>query len=346
MAEHENPKVTKSSKKEDIYEAYKQLVKQMEEKRESETKPEQKAEEKRVQEAVRTADDLSIDGVSRSMNQLKAEFGKSLGDIMDGLERELSKYQEVKKALEAREKELSEIYEIQKAASSLAALVESQKQQREEFEKEMETRRREWEREEALFESEMGEKREQQEKQWKREREEWEYLFKREQQIARDGLADEKSKMEKELKAKTEEAEKALSEREMALAQREEKIGALEGRIVELEKDREEAVEHAIKETTDKLQSEYRTKETLLQKDFEGERNVMLARIGTLEETVKTQNAQIAKLTQQMEKAAAQVQDMAVKVVEGASRSKLLDRMESLAQEERRSPEAKKNKSE
>ena len=342
MAEQDIPKVTKKSKKQDIYGAYRQLVTQMEEKRESETKPVQKAEEKRVQEAVQTADDLSIEVVIQGMDQLKAELGKSLGTVVDRLERELSKYQDVKRAVDAKEKELNEIYEIQKVASSLAAMVEAQDQRRRDFEKDMETRRQEWEREKALFESEMREKREREEKQWKREKEEWEYRFKRDQQITRDKLADEKSKMEKDLTARKEEVERTLAERERVLSEREEKVEALENRIEALEKGREEALKEAIQETTERLQADYSAKETLFKKEFDGERNVLSARIQALQETVKAQNGQIARLIQQMEKAAVQVQDIAVKAVEGSSHSKLFDRMESMLQEGRRVSEAKK----
>lgn len=52
-------------------------------------------------------------------------------------------------------------------------------------------------------------------------------------------------------------------------------------------------------------------------RDFAGERNVFTTRIQALEKTVAEQAEQIARLSQQAERAYAQVQDIAVKALEG-----------------------------
>jgi len=77
--------------------------------------------------------------------------------------------------------------------------------------------------------------------------------------------------------------------------------------------------EKAVKETTERLQQEAKTREELLKKEFDGERNVLTTRIKSLEETVKQQNEQIIRLSQQLEKAYQKIQDIAVKTVEGKS---------------------------
>jgi len=54
------------------------------------------------------------------------------------------------------------------------------------------------------------------------------------------------------------------------------------------------------KETTERLQQEAKTREELLKKEFDGERNVLTTRIKSLEETVKQQNEQIIRLSQRL----------------------------------------------
>ena len=54
-------------------------------------------------------------------------------------------------------------------------------------------------------------------------------------------------------------------------------------------------------------------------KEFIGERNVLTTRVESLEKTVKEQSEQVTKLTQQLEKAYQQVQEIAVKTIEGSS---------------------------
>src|SRR4030042_3130625 len=217
MSKENVPKVSEKSTKREILDAYNETLKKLEEKRRAELNPEQKVEEKRVRQVITEADGLSLDGVVQGIDQLKNELAKTLSMIMEKLEGEVSRYQTVRKAVEAQKKELEEIYEIQKAASSLRALIETQDRQRQEFEAEMGQSRETWERERTAAEAGLKEKREQEEKQRKREKEEYEYQFKREQQAARDKLADEKAKLEKELKEKQETVEKTLSEREAVI---------------------------------------------------------------------------------------------------------------------------------
>ena len=86
----------------------------------------------------------------------------------------------------------------------------------------------------------------------------------------------------------------------------------------------ESAVNKAVKETQEKLQAEMETREALLRKTFEGERNVLQAKIEMLERKTKEQNEQIARLLQQLETAYHKVQDLATKAVGGVSEIKSL----------------------
>ncbi len=350
-------KLTIKNTKQQMLDAYSDLLQKLEEKREAELKPEKKAEEQKTQRAVESADTLSLDDVTRGIGDLKSELNKTFTDLLEKLETELSKYDDLKQAVAVREKELEEIYEIQKSASSLAALIEAQNQRRKEFEREMEERkqslaaeidtgRNEWNAEKSRYEEEQKRKREEDEKQRKREKEEYDYNFKREQSLAKDKLEDEKLQVEKELAEKREKTEKELSARERLIAEKEKKIGDLERRISELEIEGDAFVKSAVKETSEKLTTEFNGKELLFKKEFEGERNVLTTRISALEELVKKQNEQINKLTQQLEKASSQVQDIAVKSIEGAAHSKLFSELQNLLQEGKKQEGESKGKSE
>jgi oligoribonuclease NrnB/cAMP/cGMP phosphodiesterase (DHH superfamily) len=86
----------------------------------------------------------------------------------------------------------------------------------------------------------------------------------------------------------------------------------------------ETALGRAVKETTDKVQAEAKTREEFLKKSFEGERNVLAAKIESFESVIKEQKEQINKLSQQLEKAYQKVEDIAVKSVGGISDLKTL----------------------
>jgi len=95
-------------------------------------------------------------------------------------------------------------------------------------------------------------------------------------------------------------------------------------------KDLEAAVAQAVKESTERLKLEARSREDIAGKQFEGERNVLAARNESLERANKDLLASNAKLAQQLEAAYQKVQDIAQKTVEGASQSKSLADLQKL----------------
>jgi hypothetical protein len=92
----------------------------------------------------------------------------------------------------------------------------------------------------------------------------------------------------------------------------------------------------AAKEATEQAQRDAHAKEELLKRDFAGERNVLTTRLQALEQTVKEQSAQLLKLSQQAEKAYGQVQEIAVRAIEGSSNFKSMTSLQQLLSEQGR----------
>jgi len=336
-----------SNTKKDMLDAYNALLKQLQEKREAELKPEKKIEERKKREVVEMAETLSSEGVVKEIGNLKLEIGKRLTNISDGLEEEVGKFKQIQSAIEVKEEELKELYEIGRSAETLAALIEAQNQKRQEFESEMaarkeglnreiQTMREEREKEEKVHTAEMKERDANEGKSREREKEEYGYSFKREQQLAKDKFEDEKAKTEKEIQLKKEQMEKDLTEREKAVAEREEELGELQKKVIAFPKEMEEAINNAVKDTTEKITLEAKNRAELIRKEFDGERNVLTTRIESLEKTVKEQSGQISNLSEQLEKAYQKVQDIAVKSVEGSSNLKSLSSLQQLVSEQSR----------
>jgi hypothetical protein len=83
--------------------------------------------------------------------------------------------------------------------------------------------------------------------------------------------------------------------------------------------EQEITVAREVKAAVEKVQTDSKFRLELVHKESEGERNVLQARITSLEALVKDQSAQLAKLNEQVEKSYTQVQAIAVKAVEGAA---------------------------
>jgi len=294
---------------------------------------------------VEVAEALSAEGVVKEIGNLKLEIGKMLTSISDGLEEEVSKFNQIKKAIEIKDEELKELYEIERSAETLAALIEAQNKKREEFESEMTVRkeelnreiittREEWEKEKKEHEAEIKERDAAEAKRREREKEEYNYTFKREQLLAKDKFEDEIAKAEKEIQVKKEQMEKDLAEREKAVAEREQELAELQKKVSAFSDELKEAVNKAVEETTERIMLEAKNKEELMKREFEGERNVLKTRIESLEKTVKEQSVQIASLSGQLEKAYQKVQDIAIKSVEGSSNITTFANLQQLASEQ------------
>jgi len=355
MAEKTVPsrKLTDKNTKQEMLEALSVLQKQLDEQRATSLNPEKKLEEKRVEEAVRTASELSPEGVDRGIGNLKADVGRMLAQLSEQLAGETSKFAQVQKAIAAKEKELQELYGIEKAATTLAALIEAQNQKRREFEAELaeqkaelateiEQTRLEWEKERKAHDLELKERDALEKKARDREKEEFTYGFKRDQQSWRDQFNDEKTKLEKDLQLKKETATKDLAEREKNLVDREKELAELRARAAAFPKELDVAVAKSVKDATEKLQLEARNKEQLLGKEFEGKQNVLTTRIASLEAMLKEQSDQLARATKQLELAYQKVQEIAEKAIEGSSQSKALAELQRFMAEQGRKTASEK----
>lgn len=330
MAEKsDKQKLSMANTKKEMLQAYNELLEQLREEREADLKPEQKAEEKKTQEAVKKADSLSVDSLMKNITDVKLQFGKTVSQLSEMLETEMNNYEKVKEAFAAKEKELKDIYEIEREASSLNALIQAQKQrkeqfekemqdEREEFEAEMEQKRSDWEKEKKTAEVEAKEFRENLKKQQQREKEEFEYQFNLEKKQAQDKFNEDKAAMERELKEMRENAEKDLAERERNVAEKEQELNELRKKVDEFPAVLDSEIQKAVDNATEKLKMDAEHKEKMLTAEFDGERKVLNTKIESLEKTIKDQEQQIRQLADQLGKSYDQVQNIAVKAVEGS----------------------------
>jgi hypothetical protein len=261
----------------------------------------------------------------------------------------MARYENVKQAVESKERELKEIFEIQKNASSLMALIETQRQKREQFdatmatekaelEQEIETRRADWERESAQREADLKEAAAATKKKTDREIEEYRYASEREKKLAREAFEDEKARLARELQLKRETLEQELAERERSVAGHEEELESLRRRADAFPGELEAAVAKTAGEAAKREQQQADSKISLLKKEFEGERGVLNSRVEALEKALKEQGAQNAKLAQQIEKSYAQVQEIAVKAIEGSSANQTLAGLQQWLADQSRRP--------
>jgi hypothetical protein len=330
-----------------MLEALAETEKTVSERREAQAKPEERIEARAVAQAIAAADELSTEGVVKSIGDLKSVVGKMLTQLSDRLEEQVARYVQIQRAIVAKESELKEIYDIQRSASTLTALIESQEHQRvrhesdlaemkNQLEREIDEGRADWERERKQREAEAKERDAAEQKRREREKEEYRYAFTREQQQARDQFADEMAVAQKDLADRKSVADRELAERERAIKAREDELATLRQRVDAQPKELDAAIAKAVKDATTRQQQDAAAREELIKREFAGERNVLTTRITSLEQTAKEQSEQIARLLSQSEKAYGQVQEIAVRAIEGSANAKQLSSLQQMLAEQGR----------
>ncbi len=88
-----------------------------------------------------------------------------------------------------------------------------------------------------------------------------------------------------------------------------------------------------MKETTDKITLEYKSKIELMKNQHEGTQNVMTEKISQLESVITDLKKQNEKLYTQLEAAYKKVEDVALRALDSSSSSKAFAKIETLLNE-------------
>jgi colicin import membrane protein len=318
----------------DVEKEFAAIQEQVESAREaSDTKAEEAA---RLREAeVRGAvEGVTVEGIVQRISGLGLDVARALSDLSAKLTEETHLLASVREAVALERKELERLHNIDIAATALDQMIQDYTRERQRLEAEIAAQRSAWQQESDRVERERREQEEALKKQRLREIEDYEYKKNLERKKAQDKYDEEIRQAEKKNAEKQEALEKSWKQRETALKEQEEELSRLRKESADfparLQKEAAAAAVQARAETEARLQQEA----LVLRKDAEAEQRLGELRVKTLEEVVARQQTQIAALEKQLADAKQQVQDIAVKAIEGASGAKALSHINQIAMEQ------------
>jgi hypothetical protein len=287
--------------------------------------------EKAVREAV---DGVTVEAVVQRISGLGLDVSKALAGVAESLSAEVVLLASVREAVTLERKELERLHNIDTAATALDQLVRDYERRKQELEEGIAARIAEWESESERVDRERKEQEESLKKQRQRETEDFEYRKAQERKKAQDKHDEEIRLAEKRNLEKQESLEKNWALREAKLKESEEELVRLRKEAsafpVRLEAEAKSAAERARRETEARLEQEI----LVLKKDADTERRLGELRIHTLEDAVARDQTQIAGIEKQLADAKLQVQDIALKAIEGASGSRALSHINQIAMEQ------------
>ena len=332
--------ISSKNTKNEILAAYDELLKKVQEKKTEEPK---KVQERQKQETlVKTARELSDEGIVKDIADLKVNLSSALDKLGEKFVTEFKKFEELQQAIQVEQKNLEDLYQLSVSTDSLSVMLLAQKEKKEQFEQEMAIRKNELEEkmksERERFDTEMSEKKslwkkeqeswqqktkeeaEESEKSSTREEEEFQYNLKITRKKEADLYEEKKQKLEKELVEKKATFEKAFAERESAIKVAEAELKELRTKSVAFPSELEKAVAASVNAATEKLEANFRFEKELREKDTSGELKLKDQIVETLKNKIKDLETTIKELSQKAITAESSVKDIAIKAIESSSK--------------------------
>jgi hypothetical protein len=317
--------------KNEILDAYHEALEQLKESKKTNKLQERREQEK--QEVVTSASDNTPQGIIKNLANLKLTIVNALEELANQLLVEHKKLSTLQQAIQFQTKELEEIHEIKVNIDTLTALIEAQKQKKETFDQdmteqlnafelEMKGKRAAWKKEQEDADSLRKEQEAQQKKLRQREEEEYNYKRNLERQKEQDQYELKKQTLEKELIDKKTALEKQFAEREASIAAKENEFEQLKKQSEAFPVQLQKAIAETEKTITERLQFKYDYEAKLGQKEVEGERKLHQQTISALEIKIVQQDKLIKELTDKANFSGNQVQEIALKAIDGASRQR------------------------
>src|ERR1035441_7532617 len=321
------PPVRGRRTKAEVQQEFADIEEQMETARESADAKTDEAARLREAEIRQSVDGVTVEGVVQKISGLGLEVSKALADISERLTREVQLLASTRDAVALEQKELERLHKIDVAATVLDQMVQDYARQKQQLETEIAAQRAAWEEESAGAERERKEQEESLKKQRQREIEDYEYKKALERKKAQDKYEEDVRLAEKKNKERQEALEKGWQQREDELARLRKEAEEFPAR---LQKEAKAAAEKSRRETEAKFEQHM----LVLKKDAETEKRLAELQVKTLEDAVARQQTQIAAIEKQLGEAKQQVQDIAVKAIEGASGAKALSHINQIAMEQ------------
>ena len=284
-----------------------------------------------IDEAV---EGISVEGVVQNLSNLGLDISKALTEISGKLVTEVERLNSVREAVALQTKELERLHKIDISATAIDHLVQDYESQKQTLEAEISAQREAWSAEELQRAREQKEYDDNLKKQRQREAEDYEYKKILDRKKAQDKYEEETRLLEKKNKEKQDDIEKSWKQRETGLREKEEEWSHLRKEVDEFPARLKMESDLAVGSELKSAEQKFEHARILLNKESESEKRLAETRIKALQDTLARQTAEIEKLQTQVEEGKRQVQDIALKAIEGASGAQALSHIDKIAMEQ------------
>lgn len=278
-----------------------------------------------------TPPSVAMDSVIAGLNRLGDQFNQALSQLSTQLLAEAGRLREVSQQAEELSGQLARLYQLRDVTEetlgqllaqyddSLERYAQEKQQRGEELERQWQEQSRAWQQEKSNHEQTVAERNANAQRQTVREEQEYRSRLAQTRELQTEEWKQHRKQQEQALAEAKEQVAQEWAERENELAARERQLAELKARVEGFDKELETAIKRSREEGIGAARQQVRLKAELAAREFAGEEEVHQIRLATLEKTVAEQEAQLARLAQQLDAVFKQTQELAVKAIEGSS---------------------------
>ena len=289
-----------------------------------------------MQEAeVRAAvSEITVEIIAKKLSDLNVEISRTISGLGEKMNAEVEVLRSLKEAVALESKDLQRLHGIDITATSIDQLLADYQEKKTSFETDLLNTRQAWAKEVEQKKQEEAEYTETLKKTRAREIEDYEYKKTLERKKLQDRFDEECRLKEKQNRETQEELEKNWKEREVVLTSQEEDLAALKQEVEQFQDRLATEYAKAAKEATREAEAKYNQEIERLKRDLLVEKQIGELKLKQLQESLSSQQDQMSSLQAQLDEAKRQVQDIAVKAIEGASGAKALSQINQIAMEQ------------
>ena len=262
---------------------------------------------------------------------LQFGFGGAVSELSEKLTSEAAKLGELRRTVGEEVQQLQELHSLEDVAEdtldnliqqyeeSAKTFTNELSEQRETVEQELLEQRQAWEKEQELQKLAVKERNENQQKTRNRDEELYNYDLELQRNLDIEEYDQRQERLHKDIEESEREQEKQWAEREKLIAEREKVSAEVKAKVEAFPKEQEANIKNGKDNGRNIGNYQAKIKSDLLLKDMEGQKQNYELQIQGMLQTMQNQDARIASLSKQLDSALKQVQDLAVKAIEGSS---------------------------
>ena len=286
----------------------------------------------------------------QSLEQIQGGFGNAVSNLSEQLIAEATELAAVKMAIATETEDLENLHQLtdidestidfllDQYQASTKKFTEEYDRQQADSDREIEALKQGWLKEQQIHHKLVTERNEDYRKTQQRDEEEYQYNL----DLARDLDESEYAQQQKhqqQLAEKLQQQEQEWAKKEGEVAQQEQEYQAAAAKVTAFESRLQSKIKQGTEEGKGIGAYQGKVKTDLREREIEGEQQNYQLQIESLEQTIRHQATRINKLSQQLDSSLQQVQNLAVKAIEGTSNRNSFEAVKAIAMEQAKTPQ-------